>query len=280
MASKKPVVIQEEPTKGADDKPAGEFAKLFADDPMRPEIHAHWNRPEARAKREIMLQELREKLAAGREHVEGYLDINYPESMEEWEALAYMAKLPVDLIESGNWNPRMVIDALTGMKAGEEWLRRVVPDNPPTKPVEQTKPELPPVDDEDVAILRFLEKWSPQLRTTYDIEAATKITRKTIGKRLVRMRELKFVDRPNGEKIWRAFITAAGKEFLAKLPRAKVTRSLHHKYPHQVNASGQNPHHSGLAYSRNPMRIFHYVGRRIHRRLPVPCSSRSDAAPW
>ncbi len=81
-------------------------------------------------------------------------------------------------------------------------------------------PSLPPVDDEDIAILRVLADSAPQLLTLYEIAAVTKITRKTIGERLARMLGLNLAARPKGEKSGTT-ITTAGTALLAEIRTPK-----------------------------------------------------------
>jgi hypothetical protein len=55
-------------------------------------------------------------------------------------------------------------------------------------------------DAEDLQILRALKKATPRLLTTYDLEAASRISRKTVGQRLNQLVESGLADRPRGPK--------------------------------------------------------------------------------
>jgi hypothetical protein len=84
----------------------------------------------------------------------------------------------------------------------------------------QPAPSVPPtssavVDTIDVAILRALDKYAPQLRDNYDLEGDTNTTRKTIGPRLTTLIEQGLAERPKGPRKG-ATITSAGKNLLLK----------------------------------------------------------------
>jgi predicted transcriptional regulator len=77
--------------------------------------------------------------------------------------------------------------------------------------------EFPPVDDEDISILRHLEKESPRLCDQYDLEVNVGLARKTIGKRLEYLIDNGLVEQPKGER-GGAAITAKGRALLQSLP--------------------------------------------------------------
>ena len=69
------------------------------------------------------------------------------------------------------------------------------------------------LDAEAITVLRELLQQRPRLVTTYELEASTRLTRKTIGARLARLIELGFAARPNGKR-GGATITAEGMRVL------------------------------------------------------------------
>ncbi len=110
------------------------FVQLYADDPQKArEIEAYLNHPEVRAKTERLIQELMAQREAARHYVETDLKLNWPRTLEHWRRLAYMAGLPVDLIEKGDYSPRVVIETLQGIVDRHHWLRSLSLD-PPTPP--------------------------------------------------------------------------------------------------------------------------------------------------
>lgn len=82
-------------------------------------------------------------------------------------------------------------------------------------------PDLPALDDEDIAILSALSDGA-KLLTLTEMETTTRITRKTVGDRVSRLIRLKLVHRPRGPKRGSA-ITADGKVRL-EVYRAKTTQ--------------------------------------------------------
>jgi hypothetical protein len=74
----------------------------------------------------------------------------------------------------------------------------------------------PAVDKLDIAILQALDESKPKLINHYEIETATRITRKTIGQRIRALITVGLVDRPHGRK--RVTITSKGTSLLATLP--------------------------------------------------------------
>ena len=73
----------------------------------------------------------------------------------------------------------------------------------------------PALHADDVLILKTLRQSKASLRQ-FDIEGATGLDRKTIAKRLPRLRELGFIERPNGKRGGEA-ITAAGRKVISGL---------------------------------------------------------------
>jgi predicted transcriptional regulator len=73
-----------------------------------------------------------------------------------------------------------------------------------------------PIEDDDEKILRELERAHPRLCNNYDLETATGITRKTIGKHLSYLIGKDLAARPKGKRAGTA-ITPKGTELLKKL---------------------------------------------------------------
>ena len=69
------------------------------------------------------------------------------------------------------------------------------------------------LDDEDFSILSELNQEPPRLLTTYDLEQACLVTRKTVGRRLHRLIERGLAIRPQGDRAG-ATITDLGKNLL------------------------------------------------------------------
>lgn len=69
----------------------------------------------------------------------------------------------------------------------------------PTKLAAES-PDAEALDDNEIQILSELYDTAPALCTNYALEAATRISRKTIGKRLQRLRALDLVAHPRGER--------------------------------------------------------------------------------
>lgn len=75
----------------------------------------------------------------------------------------------------------------------------------------------PPLDDKDVSILRYLEEMYPLAKSQTDIEAGSLVSRRTIGRRLAKLRDKNLTHRPKGEKGGEA-ITDQGRKLLARCP--------------------------------------------------------------
>jgi len=87
------------------------------------------------------------------------------------------------------------VEAFAAKRQKETRGAVVVPrsDSPPTS-------ALPPMSDEDVRILRSLLNKHPKLCTQHELEAETEVSRKTVGARLSRLRDLGLVHRPSGAR--------------------------------------------------------------------------------
>jgi len=72
------------------------------------------------------------------------------------------------------------------------------------------------IDYEDETILRHLSKTSPRLQTVYDIEAETRITKKTVSKRLTALIETGLAERPKGKRSG-ITITSTGRGVLQEI---------------------------------------------------------------
>jgi hypothetical protein len=79
------------------------------------------------------------------------------------------------------------------------------------------------LDDEDERILRALGVVAPRLLTIEEIEEASRVSRKTISKRMGNLLQAGLVHRPNGPKRG-ATITSDGKAMLTRIAGAKSTR--------------------------------------------------------
>jgi RIO-like serine/threonine protein kinase len=79
----------------------------------------------------------------------------------------------------------------------------------------QTPQDQEGLDKDDIRILTFLRKSSPGRCSLYDIEAKTRLTRKTIGKRLNALITRRLADRPLGPRKG-VLITPAGIEVLGR----------------------------------------------------------------
>lgn len=84
---------------------------------------------------------------------------------------------------------------------------------PPKAPVADT---LPPLNQHDHEILLCLEERSPLAMVQIDIATATLIHRKTVGRRLERLREHGLVHRPMGERAGDT-LTDRGRELAERL---------------------------------------------------------------
>jgi hypothetical protein len=135
----------------------------------------------------------------------------------------------VQQIEAGrgqgtnNGDQRAQVQAAQGSEADSSAIDPPRPLSPPQEALPKGTGQTPAVltaDDEDILILRALHEAAPRRLTTYEIEAATDVTRKTVGKRLVKLIDRDLVIRPDGPK-GGATITQPGQEFLAKLPAPK-----------------------------------------------------------
>jgi hypothetical protein len=125
-----------------DDKAGGAFSELFKNEPERlAELNQRLQRPDVRAKSERKRQDFLRQHQAAREYVESNLNLPWPTSMEDWRQLANMV-LPVEMIESGEWSPRLVIERLQGRADLEYWLRSLLPDDD-----QEAADNLPIVDE-------------------------------------------------------------------------------------------------------------------------------------
>lgn len=76
---------------------------------------------------------------------------------------------------------------------------------------------VPPLDEQDVKVLNYLNDKSPQVRFQTDIESVTGLTRKTIGQViLLRLKEYGLVGSPDGRKNG-VVITPAGRKYISEL---------------------------------------------------------------
>lgn len=81
----------------------------------------------------------------------------------------------------------------------------------------ESEPPIPPLDNEDVLILRYLAEQGI-CKVQADIEQATRISRKTVGKRLLGLRNLGLIEHPPSKD--GDMITPAGRSILRRLPVA------------------------------------------------------------
>jgi hypothetical protein len=112
---------------------------------------------------------------------------------------------------------RRLLDAIAVV---ERWCEDAVTRLRLLAEAKSATPPLPPVDGEDIAILRALKESAPQLCTLYEIEAATRITRKTAGEHLDYLIDLNLACRPKGKRSGTT-ITPVGVTLLEKLPAPK-----------------------------------------------------------
>lgn len=89
--------------------------------------------------------------------------------------------------------------------------------------------EVPPVDDEDLSILRALEEATPRLLTRAQIASGSHVSERTISKRMPKLLDARLAVQPNGPHSGTT-IGEAGKELLARIDRAKYSgpRRLDH----------------------------------------------------
>jgi hypothetical protein len=80
-------------------------------------------------------------------------------------------------------------------------------------------PTPPAVDEEDIAILQVLKKYSPRLMTAQKIAGHAHVSEKTVGARLHQLTAKKLASRPLGKNRG-ATITQEGKAILENLPAA------------------------------------------------------------
>jgi hypothetical protein len=118
-------------------------------------------------------------------------------------------------------------------KALRELVIAVTVDEPPAdkhtskeaeKTVASAQQEVQPaIDDEDERILRALQKAAPRLLNQYDLETNSKVSRRTISKRLPQLLRYDLVSQPKGIKSG-TIITPAGRTVLDQIDRAKVAQ--------------------------------------------------------
>jgi DNA-binding MarR family transcriptional regulator len=99
--------------------------------------------------------------------------------------------------------------------AGEATATKQDPQNQPLIP--HAEPTLPPLTDEDFAILTYLREQHPRLRSLTDVEAGAMVSRKTAGERITKLIAAGLATRPEGERAG-VGLTPAGESLLAKLP--------------------------------------------------------------
>jgi hypothetical protein len=93
----------------------------------------------------------------------------------------------------------------------------------PSDPTVSSQAEIPPLDDEDEQILCALESDRRHLLTQETIEIRSRISRKTIGKRLTKLERAGLVQRPKGPR-GGTTISPRGTELLRQIDGAKSTR--------------------------------------------------------
>jgi hypothetical protein len=82
---------------------------------------------------------------------------------------------------------------------------------------------MPAVDDEDVRILRALFKYAPRLLTQDQIEAESRVSRKTVSPRIRGLVQAGWAAQPKGKKSGTT-ITQVGRNLLAQIDGTKTTQ--------------------------------------------------------
>ena len=101
------------------------------------------------------------------------------------------------------------------LRHGAERLREALSDQGLP---DESAPSAPPLDYEDVQVLRYLAEMYPLTKSQADIEAGSHVSRRTIGRRLKSLRDRGLTHRPKGERKGDA-ITDRGRTILEGLPR-------------------------------------------------------------